>query len=197
VIDEHDVSQAKAVLDNGGVVAMPTDTVYGLAVNPRVAGAVEELFRTKGRPEAAALPVLVSSFDDAGRYGIFSPQGNALAAAFWPGPLTIVVPRSPEQAGLRLGGDESTIGLRCPGLADARALLEAAGPLAVTSANHHAQPPCHTAGEVRTAFGSELFVLDGGTCDGEPSTVVAVVGNELRLLRDGAIPLARLVEVCC
>jgi tRNA threonylcarbamoyl adenosine modification protein (Sua5/YciO/YrdC/YwlC family) len=116
-----------------------------------------------------------------------------LAETFWPGALTIVVARRP---GLdwALGQRDQTIGLRCPAHATARALCGDVGPLAATSANLHRQPPCNDADAVRRAFGSGIAtVLDGGRCDGSPSTVVDVTGDAPKCLRAGAIAWTAVV----
>jgi L-threonylcarbamoyladenylate synthase len=190
---------ATAAVRAGAVVAVPTDTVYGLAADPRQEAARRALFDLKGRPEHLALPVLVADLRAALELtapGAAGRRLTALAARFWPGALTVVVPVAPA-AGLLLGGDGSTVGLRCPAHALLRRLLEGTGPLAVTSANRHGEPACTTAGEVRAVFAAQLGielaeVLDGGVCDGEPSSVVSVVGPEPVLLRRGPVGLAEL-----
>ena len=178
-----------AVLRAGAVVAIPTDTVYGLAVDPRHPGATDALFALKARPRSLDLPVLVASIDQAEELagpGGLSRTARGLAERFWPGALTIVVPRRP---GLdwALGGDSATIGLRLPDHAVARALCAEVGALATTSANLHGEAPCTDAAAVERAFGSKVVVVDGGRCDGAPSTVVAVLGGEPRCLREGAV----------
>jgi len=172
----------------GGVVAIPTDTVYGLAVDPGVPGAVSRLFTAKGRPDQLAVPVLIADPEGLADLAEMTPVAKRLASRFWPGPLTLVLGRRTE-VGFDLGGDPATIGVRCPACSIASELLTRAGPLAVTSANLHGEPPLHTAEEVLEHFGGELMqVLDGGRCDGHPSTVVSLVDTGLRCLRVGAIP---------
>jgi L-threonylcarbamoyladenylate synthase len=183
------LDDAVAALGAGAVVAIPTDTVYGLAVDPSCPGATEALFALKDRPESFDLPVLVGSIDRAealaGPEGL-SPTARRLAQAFWPGPLTIVVPRRP---GLQwsLGSHAQTIGLRVPDHAVARALCDEVGSLATTSANVHGAAPCTDADEVRRTFGGGVVVVDGGHCAGAPSTVVSVVDSAPRCLRLGAL----------
>jgi len=175
----------------GCVVAVPTDTVYGLAVDPQIPGAARRLFDVKGRPEQLALPVLIA--DAAGLAGLaeVTPIAEQLASRYWPGPLTLVVARRREVS-FDLGGDPGTIGVRCPASSMVRELLRRTGPLAVTSANRHGESPLHTA-EVRERFGADVAsVLDGGRCDGRPSTVVSVVGSDLQCLREGALPFAEI-----
>jgi tRNA threonylcarbamoyl adenosine modification protein (Sua5/YciO/YrdC/YwlC family) len=182
---------AAAALRAGEVVAIPTDTVYGLAVDPTRPGATEALFALKDRPEMLDLPVLVGTIDQAhalaGPDGL-SPMARRLVQAFWPGALTIVVSRRPD-LDWALGAHRDTIGLRLPDHATARALCDEVGALATTSANLHGDPPCTDAGAVRRVFGSKMMVVDGGHCGGAPSTVVSVL-DVLHCLREGAVAWA-------
>lgn len=180
---------AAAALRAGLVVGIPTDTVYGLAADPSRPGATAQLFALKGRPTDAELPVLVA--DTAQAEELAGPDGlppvaRALVARFWPGALTIVVSR---RDGLEweLGGTGDTIGLRCPASEIARALCRTVGPLATTSANRHGEPPHAGAAEVTADF-PELVVVDGGRCDGAPSTVVDVTVSPPVCLRAGGVP---------
>ena len=177
---------AAAALAAGGVVGIPTETVYGLAAAPGVEGATEAVFALKGRPGEAALPVLVAGLDQADAAGEMEGAAGELAARLWPGGLTIVVRRRP---GIEwdLGGDPATIGLRCPDHEVARELCRRCGPLVATSANRHGEPALAGADEVVDAFPG-LVVVDGGVCRGVASTVVDLTGDEPRLLRVGAVP---------
>lgn len=190
------IAAAKNALLDGLVVAIPTDTVYGLAANPFVPGSTDRLFKVKQRPRAVNLPVLVSGIDEAVSLGAAVPDGAvALMDRFWPGPLTIVIPCRTD-LGADLGDDELTIGVRCPDHPVAMALCWAVGPLATTSANMHGQPTLFTAAGVEAALGSVVpIVLDAGRCDAEPSTVVDCTGQEPKLLRDGRVPWAEVREV--
>ncbi|HET9071426.1 MAG TPA: L-threonylcarbamoyladenylate synthase [Acidimicrobiales bacterium] len=180
-------AEAVAALRAGQVVGVPTDTVYGLAVDPWRPGATARLFAVKQRPHDVALPVLVAGVDQARRLLHTLPErAEALMAAFWPGALTIVVPAPPD-LGADLGGDGRTVGVRCPDHALIRALAAATGPLAVTSANRHGGAPFPSASAMADGLDGVALVLDGGACAGEPSTVVAVEGGEVRLLRPGAV----------
>lgn len=194
-VADRGIELAVAALEAGEVVAIPTDTVYGLAADPRHPRATEALFALKQRPAALELPVLVAGFDDAealaGPDGL-SPPARHLAHALWPGALTIVVRR---RAGITwsLGGDGRTIGLRCPDHPVARRLCARVGPLATTSANRHGAPPLTTPGAVVDAFSGVIaVVVDGGVCDGMPSTVVDVTGDTPRCLRQGAVPWSEI-----
>jgi tRNA threonylcarbamoyl adenosine modification protein (Sua5/YciO/YrdC/YwlC family) len=198
--DEAALDEAVVALKAGKVVAMPTDTVYGLAVDPRCRGATGLLFALKRRPTALELPVLVSGVVQAEALGGpdgLSPVAHRLAGRFWPGSLTIVVPRRSD-LGWDLGGDDGTIGLRCPAHAAARRLCERVGPLATTSANRHGEPPITTAAALAEEFGEQVTsIVDGGVCDATPSTVVDVTSDEVRCLRDGSVPwnqIRRFVE---
>ncbi len=179
--------EAVAALRAGLVVGVPTDTVYGLAVDPWRPGATDRLFAVKSRPHGVALPVLVA---DAGQalqlLGMVPERAEALMDAFWPGALTIVVPAPPD-LGADLGGDGTTVGVRCPDHSLVRALTAATGPLAVTSANRHGGAPFPSAAALAAGLDGVEVVLDGGPCAGEPSTVVAVEGRGLRLLRPGVL----------
>jgi len=187
-----------AALAAGSVVAVPTDTVYGLAARPDHPAAVAAVFDAKHRPPELALPVLVA--DESQLDGVvvaWPPVAHRLAERLWPGGLTVVVTARPALARL-LGGDGRTIGVRLPDHEELRGLLRRTGPLAVTSANRHGVPPCTTAEAVRLAFADEPvdLVVDGGTCDGAPSTVVDVTVDPPRLVREGALPWTRILGAC-
>jgi tRNA threonylcarbamoyl adenosine modification protein (Sua5/YciO/YrdC/YwlC family) len=193
-VSAAELDELAASLAAGEIVAVPTDTVYGLAVDPRLPGAVERLFALKGRPELSALPVLIAKPAALGDLAEAPPPAVRLAARYWPGALTLVLSRL-SGVGFELGGDPNTIGLRCPDNDLLRELLEITGPLAVTSANHHGDPPCHTPGAVRRHLGTGVsHVLDGGRCDGLPSTVVSLVSGVLQCLREGEVSFAELAD---
>lgn len=166
-------------LRRGEVVAIPTDTVYGVAT---LVGHSDALFALKERPADVALPVLIADPADAVRFATFDVDLTGL----WPGALTIVGARTAESSEWDLGGESATIGLRCPDDDDLRALIREVGPLVTTSANKHGQPPCTTAAEVAAALG-DIPTLDGGIRNGQPSTVVDATQNPVRVLRQGAI----------
>jgi len=184
---------AAAALVDGDVVAVPTDTVYGLAADPTQPEAVARLFALKGRPEDVPLPVLVAGPEQLALVaGGLEVAAAELAARFWPGPLTLVVPRRAEFT-VDLGGPPAarqTVGVRRPDHPVVVALCELLGPLAVTSANRHGAAPATTPDQVAAAFAGAdglAYILDGGTCDGTPSTVVECRGPVSRCLREGAI----------
>ncbi|MGP8162888.1 MAG: L-threonylcarbamoyladenylate synthase [Acidimicrobiales bacterium] len=178
-------------LENGAVVGLPTDTVYGLAASLSRPVAVDQLFALKGRPRDLAIPVLVADLAQAEEVaGGADPRLAVLANRFWPGALTIAVRRGPGEQPV-LGGDPATVGVRCPNDDLVRALCRRVGPLAVTSANRHGGAPATTADEFRAIFVADVgVVLDGGVRDGRPSTVVSIAAGTPRCVREGAIPFA-------
>lgn len=187
--DPAALDAAKAALEEGRVVALPTDTVYGLGASIERPEGMAAVFRAKGRPAGLALPVVVGRWRQAREVAAAWPKSaSQLAARFWPGALTVVVPVDPG-LGRHLGGDGVTVGLREPDHKFVRALCRVAGPIALTSANRHAQPPCTTAEEVVAAFGPDdiALVVDGGPCEGAPSTVVDCTVNPPACLRAGAV----------
>jgi L-threonylcarbamoyladenylate synthase len=186
---------AVEALARGLPVAIPTDTVYGLAVDPSRPGATDRIFEVKRRPRDVSLPLLVSGVEQALSVSTAVPGlALALMAAYWPGPLTLVLPARPGMADL--GDDELTVGVRSPDHPVPLALCEAVGPLATTSANRHGEPTLVTAGAVAEAFGDAVpVVLDGGECTGSPSTVVDCTGQAPKLLREGRVPWAELAAL--
>ncbi|HZD66330.1 MAG TPA: L-threonylcarbamoyladenylate synthase [Acidimicrobiales bacterium] len=185
---------ARRSLVAGEVVGLPTDTVYGLAVDPFRTGAADRLFALKARPRSVALPVLVADLDQALALTTAVP-GLALAMMrrWWPGPLTLVLPRRSDLT-VDLGTDEATVGIRCPAHPVPRSLAAEVGPLATTSANRHGEPTLTKAAEVAETFGESVaVVLDAGPCDAPASTVVDCTGVELRLLRAGPLSWEELL----
>ena len=181
------VDRAVAALRAGLVVALPTDTVYGVAVDPTRPGATERLFAAKGRPRSVVLPVLIGGIDDAHSLAVVDARARRLMAAFWPGGLTIVLPRA-QGVDFDLGDEGSTIGLRAPADRIAAAVCAAAGPIATTSANLHGLPTPADAQSVASQLGDGVaLVIDGGARSGAPSTVVDCTGGEVRLLREGVV----------
>jgi L-threonylcarbamoyladenylate synthase len=190
---------ALAHLRDGGVVALPTETVYGLAAALHRPEGVERIFALKGRPEEKALPWQAASLPQAEAAGFrFSGPARRVAERFWPGPLTLVLPR-PASCPPWFAPDSRAVALRIPDHGVALALLEGHGDaLAVTSANRSRERECLDAHEVGAVFADvlDLLVIDGGAAPGGvPSTVVDASGEEPVLLREGSLAFALIREV--
>jgi L-threonylcarbamoyladenylate synthase len=194
--DSGAIERAADVIRSGGVVAYPTDTLYGLAVDPRRADAVERLFEVKGRDRAMAVPIIAESLDQARAVGQFGPRALRLAQAFWPGPLSIVVPAHDCIATLALGG-RTTIAVRVPAHPVARALAAAVGfGITATSANLSGAPAPGSADALAPALHALVdLVLDAGAAPGgAPSTLVAFTDDGPVLVRAGAIAWERVLK---
>jgi L-threonylcarbamoyladenylate synthase len=217
--DPDETRRAREVLDAGGLVVIPTDTVYGIAARPDDPAAIAAVFAVKERPSDKPLPILAATPSDLDQIALLGDLARR-AARHWPGPLTLVVPRAPgfdlDLGGAPGGGAESRgggaesrgggaesrgggaesqgVAVRVPACEVALELLRASGPLAVTSANLSGDRPATTVSEARAALGAKVRAyLDGGVCAGRPSTVVSLVGD-IELLRAGPIPFRRLVQ---
>jgi L-threonylcarbamoyladenylate synthase len=196
VIDAHQpertlLEEAATVIRAGGIVAVPTDTLYGLAADPFSDAAVEKVFAVKGRSSERALPLIAADIEQIDSW--LSPvpaAGRRLAEAYWPGPLTLLVARPAALAAAVTGGRER-VGVRVPAHAVARELCRACGrPLTATSANPSGAPASADPDVVARTIGEGIgLLLDAGlTSGGPPSTIVDVSGREVRLVRPGAIP---------
>ena len=185
-----ELPQVTEILREGGLAAVPTETVYGLCANALDAGAVEKIYAVKGRPENKPLSVMISGAEEMGRYcRDVPPAARALAAKYWPGPLTIILPAGECIPGVVLAGGD-TVGLRCPNHPLTLALLEQSGlPLAGPSANPSGAEPPRSAEAVLGYFGGKIgAVLDGGACAlGEPSTLLDMSSEPYRILRQGSL----------
>ncbi|HLE90885.1 MAG TPA: L-threonylcarbamoyladenylate synthase [Anaerolineales bacterium] len=190
------IPRALEILRAGGLVAFPTDTVYGVGSLAFDRKAVESIYTAKDRPIEKAIPVLIGDTDDLDKIAMDIPNmALKLASHFWPGPLTILVPKQP---GLpEAVSATSTVGVRVPDHEVARALLRAAGPMAVTSANISGQANPTTAEEVFTQLNGRIgLIIDGGkTPGGVPSTLVDCSGENIRILREGPIAEEELLSV--
>lgn len=196
--DEIGRAAAIEVLRAGGLVAMPTDTVYGVGVALDADDGLARLFAAKDRPLDRAIVLLVADIEQAASVGVLSAAARLLAERFWPGGLTLVLPQAPEaRLPAVLTGGAATIGVRIPDHESPRALARALGPLPVTSANLSGQPDARDATGVLAQLGERIgLVLDGGRArGGVPSTVVDCAGDVPRLLRAGAIAPAGLAAV--
>lgn len=196
--DDVAIHLASRILDQGGLVAIPTETVYGLAAAINHPNAVNRIFTVKGRPKSHPLIVHVPNTIAARRYAsFFPPAAEKLAAAFWPGPLTLIVPRSTAVPDCVTGG-HPTVGLRVPAHPLTLKLLQELGHgLAAPSANRFTEVSPTRASHVATDLGNELdLILDGGPCSvGVESTVIDLSGNSPVLLRPGGISREALERV--
>lgn len=197
--DAAGIAAAAQVLRGGGLVAVPTETVYGLAARADSAAAVAEIYRTKGRPDFNPLIVHVEGLAQAERLAMVDGRARRLAAAFWPGALTLVLPRR-EDAGLAAAVTAGlpTVAIRCPAHPAMRALLAATGlPLAAPSANRSGAVSPTRAAHVAASLGEGLdLILDGGTCvAGIESTIVALRPGSWQVLRPGPVTQAQIAAV--
>ena len=185
------VAEAAQSLRAGGLVAMPTETVYGLAADATSDQAVAAIYAAKERPAINPLIAHVLSLEAAREHAVFEPAAEKLAIRFWPGPLTLVLPAAPTcRISLLARAGLDTVALRVPSHETARALIEAAGvPLAAPSANRSGRVSPTTAAHVAADLDGRIdWILDGGPCrHGLESTIVEVAGGRIVLLRPGAI----------
>ena len=196
--DEAGRAEAAEILRAGGIVALPTDTVYGIAVALETTGGIESLFAAKRRPPDKGIMLLIADAGQAPAIGQWPPAAAALAEAFWPGGLTVIVPQRPDvPLPAALTGGAPTIGLRVPDHDTPRALAAAVGPIPTTSANVSGLPEARTAAGIVDQLGDVVsLVLDGGPAHGGPaSTIVDCSVDPPRILRVGAIPVAEVERV--
>lgn len=182
------IDEAVRAIREGLVVGLPTDTVYGVGVDPFNEEAVARLFELKGRPRHRPVGLLVATVDQASEIGMIGEAAAALAAEHWPGGLTLIV--TPKVVMADWVGDKQTrtIGIRVPDHHVATELLRSSGPLAVTSANTSGDPEAMNEVEARSVFGDRVAVyLEGSAPGGEASTVVDATGGRLAVLRQGPV----------
>lgn len=197
--DETAIAEATALIARGLPIAVPTETVYGLAADATCGEAVARIYAAKGRPDFNPLIVHVADLAAAERIGRFDAAARRIAEALWPGPLTMVLPRQPDSpiAGLVTAGLD-TIAVRAPAHPAMQALLQATGkPLAAPSANASGTISPTRAEHVLKSLGGRIaMIIDGGpTAIGLESTIVAVDAGRVRLLRPGPVSIARLTEL--
>jgi L-threonylcarbamoyladenylate synthase len=200
--NEATIAQAAQALRDGQLLGLPTETVYGLAANATDDDAVAKIFAAKGRPSDHPLIVHVASMAQVPLFAAQVPDfAQKLMAAFWPGPLTLILPRKSCVAAASAGGQDS-IGLRCPSHPVAQALLKAALALGVSgvsapSANRFGRVSPTTAAHVQSELGPDLLILDGGDCEvGIESTIIDCTRGEPVLLRPGQITRAQIEAAC-
>lgn len=190
------IPRALEVLRDGGLVAFPTDTVYGVGALVFDEQAVESIYAAKERPVEKAIPVLLGDAADIGQVAEEIPlTASRLIERFWPGPLTVLVPKKPSVP--VVVSATSTVGVRVPDHEVARRLLRLAGPMAVTSANISSQASPTTAEQVNQQLGGRIaLIIDGGrTPGGVPSTLVDCTGDEIQILREGPISKDELLKL--
>ena len=191
--DPGAIPAAVKIIQEGGLIAFPTDTVYGVAADPFNAKALQKIYAAKQRPDEKALPALIGGLEQLGQLvGTVDHSVYKVALTFWPGALTLILPKRadvPEEL-----SPYPTIGIRMPNLAFTLALLKQTGPLATTSANRSGASNPTTAEDVLDQLGSEIdLVLDGGPTAGSmASTVVDLTEPEIKILREGPISLAEI-----
>jgi L-threonylcarbamoyladenylate synthase len=191
--DQNAIPTAKKIIQNNGIIAFPTDTIYGLATNAFSPQGIQRIYSVKQRPLNKALPVLIGEFRQLDDLVLFiSDPVRRIANTFWPGALTLVLPKGP--AIPQELSPYATIGIRMPDLDFTRQLLQETGPLATTSANISGGPNPTTAQAVIDQLGDLVdLILDGGATPGPTaSTVVDATQPEMKVLREGPISLSEL-----
>lgn len=190
------IKKATDVLKTGGVIAFPTDTVFGMGCLSSLEEPASRIYEIKGRSFTQPLPILISCTRELVRFVKMSPLDKKLAALFWPGALTLILPlkeKHPFAPSVLQG--QRTIAVRMPGHAETLALIRAAGePLATTSANRSGELPLETSQDVQHVFGDQIdFVLDGSAI-GHASTILQVEGDDFKVLREGDLTEAHIRE---
>ncbi|HEX5425905.1 MAG TPA: L-threonylcarbamoyladenylate synthase [Candidatus Acidoferrales bacterium] len=195
--ERHIVDYAAQFIKRGQVVGVPTDTVYGLSSDPFNLAAIEQVFQIKGRPETRALPILVSSVEQAVELARDIPDTFLeLAHKFWPGALTLVI-EATHRLPLKVTGNTGRVALRWPNSRISTALIDAVGgPVTGTSANLSGFPSCTNADQIVKQLGNRLsLILDGGdTGNVLASTIVRIDGNDWTIVREGVIPESDIQE---
>jgi L-threonylcarbamoyladenylate synthase len=195
--ERHLIEYAATFIRRGRVVAIPTDTFYGLSADPFNLAAVERVFRVKGRPESQALPILVNSMEQAVSLIRDIPDPFlTLAHKFWPGALTLIV-EATHRLPLKVTGNTGRVALRWPKSKIANALIESAeGPITGTSANLSGHPSCSSAEQILVQLNDRLpLILDSGDTGGTAaSTIVRINGDNWSIAREGAIPNAEIEQ---
>lgn len=179
-----DIDEAAEAIARGGVVVVPTDTVYGLAADADRTEAIQRIFALKRRPADKSLQLLVPGEEWLERLGKPSSGARLLARRYWPGPLTIVIQSESGTVGIRVPANELTL-----------ELLRKTGPLAATSANRSGEETPSNIESIRELFGDEVDVyVDGGRIEGLASTVVDATGSEVGIVRAGAVPASEIAR---
>ncbi len=194
---EPQLAEAVAVIRRGGVVAFPTDTLYGIAADPESAESVNRVRALKGRDAAQTIALVAADLAQVERISVLTLMARHAAAEFWPGPLTVLIRAKPGLAPTTIGPD-GLVGVRVPNHDVALALTRACGhAVTATSANRSGQPATADPDEVAAALPDLDLLIDAGKAPGgPPSTLVDLSGDAPRLVRAGAIPWDRVLEFC-
>jgi L-threonylcarbamoyladenylate synthase len=195
---QEQVEKGTSILKNGGVVAFPTDTVYGLGASMAIDSAVEKVYRIKGRPRNMALPLLLADIAQLEQVAISIPaSARLLADKFWPGPLTLVLLKSDSVSDIVSSGSK-TIAVRIPDHPVPTSLARGIGTaITGTSANLSGQPSALTSAEAREQLGNKVdFIIEGDCPGGRESTVVDLSGKAPVILREGALYIEALRQIC-
>ena len=196
---QQQVEQAIIILKKGGIVACPTDTVYGVVAAINIEPAVARVYQIKGRPHSQALPILLAEkYQIAEVAKVVPPLAQRLADRFFPGALTIVLPKADSVPDIVTGGGK-TVAVRIANHPIPTAIIRGLGmPIVGTSANLSGSPSALTAEEARAQLGDRVdLIIDGGRCTGgRESTIVDLSGQTPLILRQGAIPLEEIKQVC-
>ena len=200
-MSEQDIARAVEVVKNGGVVVYPTETAYGLGVDATNQVALEKLYALKAMPLSKPTHIAVLNIDEAEEYAYVDDRARALAKAFLPGPLTLVLPTKSTLPSILEDSGRGERSIRIPSHPVALKLLELAGvPITATSANLHSKPTTYSIEEVKQSIGNDFvnigYVLDAGELPRtQPSTLVSLMSNKPSVLRQGPISLEQIMEV--
>ena len=184
------VDDAVDALARGELVVLPTDTVYGIAARPDVPGATGRLFEAKARPRSLTLPVLVADLPAARSVAGIDDRAGRAAEAWWPGPVTLILPRTDASRPWDLGEERATVGVRIPDEPLALEVLRRTGPLAVSSANRSGDEPGRSCDDLVACFGEAVavYLCRDEPLVGEASSVLDLTSSPPRVLREGALP---------
>ena len=194
---ERAVGGAAEAALRGALIVFPTDTVYGIGTRPDDPDATDRLFAAKGRERDLGLPVLAATRAGAEEVALLDDRARVLASRFWPGPLSIVCPRTERSRSWALGSDVATVAVRVPHHPLALALLALTGPLATTSANRSGKPTPSTCDALRSVFGDavDVYLCQEQPLEGRASTVVDLTGSDLTIVREGDLGERELRQV--
>ena len=187
--------EATNVLESGGVVIFPTDTVYGIGALPKFSDALERIYAIKKRPQEMSLPLLLSDMTQVNDCSTFNGQElQTLVKVFWPGPLTLILPDVLEHMN-ELLTQNGTVAVRSPDHDFVRGLCAKVGPIATTSANIHGQPTPLRISEMPESFDNADLIIDGGECSyGTASTIIELGNGTPKVIREGPIPEADVLS---